>query len=178
MSWLTGEKTKMRAIEPTDLDLMYKWENNSDFWHVSDTLTPYSKFILKEFIENAPKNLFEARQIRLIIDKTDGGSKEPIGAMDLFDYDPYHNRANIGIYIDSSIQGKGYGSDALKTMMNYTFNYLHLKQLFCHIGADNEGSLNFFKKAGFTECGLIKSWLRGIDGYVDSYLMQAINEKI
>lgn len=178
MSWLTGINTKLRAIEPSDLDLMYKWENNSDFWHVSDTLTPYSKYILKEFIENAPKNLYEARQLRLLIDKTDGEEKTPVGALDLFDYDPYHNRANLGIYIDPLYQGGGYGLDAMKVIVNYAFNYLHLRQIFCHVGADNPNSYAFFKKAGFSECGLIKDWLRGVDGYVDSYLLQIINPKV
>ena len=42
---------RLRALEPEDLECLYKWENDMDLWEVSDTLTPFSLFTLKKYIE-------------------------------------------------------------------------------------------------------------------------------
>ena len=47
MDWLKGKHVKLRAVEPEDLKNLYKWENDSTLWNVSDTITPFSKYILK-----------------------------------------------------------------------------------------------------------------------------------
>jgi diamine N-acetyltransferase len=178
MNWLKGKRINLRALEPSDIDSLYKWENNSELWHVSDTLTPYSKYVLREYIKSAPKDIYENRQLRLIIDVDDDGKVVSVGAIDLFDYDPYHNRAAIGIFIDKAYQRAGYGSEALQVIKNYAFSYLHLKMLFCHIGADNPASVAFFKNAGFEVCGQIKEWLKGVNGYIDSLVLQCINPDV
>ena len=176
MNWLKGNKICLRALEPTDLEYLYKWENNSELWHVSDTVTPFSKYVLKEYIENAPKDIYENRQLRLIIEYPNNETTHAIGAIDLFDYDPYHNRAAVGIFIDPEFQRKGLGADALEAIKNYAFNYLHLNMLFCHVGSDNEKSKDFFLNGGFTVCGEIEGWLKGPNGYINSYFMQCLNQ--
>ena len=40
---LKGEQVYLRALEPTDLDFLYKLENDTSVWEVSGTLKPYSK---------------------------------------------------------------------------------------------------------------------------------------
>jgi diamine N-acetyltransferase len=175
MNWLKGKKVALRALEPHDLENLYKWENCTEIWHVSDTIAPYSRYILQEYIEKAPKDIYENRQLRLIAETVDGDAAVAVGMVDLYDFDPYHNRAALGIYVDSSYQRSGLGCDVVEVIANYAFNYLHLKMLYCYIGADNERSIQFFKKCGFEVCGVIKDWLRGVNGYVDGYFLQLIN---
>lgn len=178
MDWLNGEKVRLRALEPSDLENLYKWENNSELWHVSDAVAPYSRYILKEYIQNAPKDIYENKQLRLIIEQNLKGQNEAVGAVDLFDYDPFHNRAALGIFIDANHQREGIGSDTIKVIKNYAFNYLQLNMLFCHIGEDNPASISFFKKNGFVISGQLKNWLKGLDGYIDSYVLQCLNPKV
>ena len=45
---INDENILIRALEPEDLEYLYKWENNMDLWDVSDTLTPFSHFALKK----------------------------------------------------------------------------------------------------------------------------------
>ncbi|MFB6320778.1 GNAT family N-acetyltransferase [Saccharicrinis sp. FJH54] len=178
MDWLKGNRIKLRALEPSDIDNLYKWENDSELWHVSDTVTPYSRYLLKEYIESAPKDIYENRQLRLVIDADIDGETCSVGAIDLFEYDPYHNRAAIGIFIDKKYQHQGLGLEAMEVIKNYSFSYLHLKLLYCHVGADNPASVAFFKKAGFQVCGQLNQWLKGANGYVDSYVLQCINPDV
>ena len=82
------EKIKLRALEPEDLELLYEWENNNSYWVFSNTVTPFSKYTLKRYLENSHKNIFETGQLRLMIELA--SDKKTIGTIDLFDFDPFH----------------------------------------------------------------------------------------
>jgi len=154
--------------------LLYQWENNIDYWLISNTIKPFSKYILKKYIENSHKTIFETGQLRLMIDIKENG--KTIGTIDLFDFDPFHKRAGVGILIaDESSRRKGYASMALKCLINYCFNTLQLHQLYCGILASNCESMELFKKLGFTETGVKKDWIKTPDGYIDEHIFQLIN---
>ena len=84
---MQDENILIRALEPEDLEYLYKWENDMDLWDVSDTLTPFSHFTLKKYIENAHVDIYTSKQLRLMITRVD--TQEPIGLIDLYDFDPY-----------------------------------------------------------------------------------------
>ncbi|MCK5028700.1 MAG: GNAT family N-acetyltransferase [Bacteroidales bacterium] len=173
MDILKGETTKLRAIEPYDLDIIHKWENDNSIWHLSNTITPFSKNIIKQFIDNSHLDIFQSKQLRLMIEKNNG---EVIGTIDLFDYDPLHKRAGIGILIaEKENRGKGYASDALDVLIKYCFSVLQLHQLFCNITDDNSESINLFTKKGFQLIGTKKDWLLFSDGTKNEYMYQLIN---
>ncbi len=65
---MTYKDIRLRALEPEDLELLYEWENNRSYWAVSNTITPYSKYTLKRFLENSHKTIYETGQIRLMIE--------------------------------------------------------------------------------------------------------------
>jgi len=168
----------LRALEPADIDALYRWENDPEIWHVSNTCTPYSKYILEKYIENSHLDIYQVRQLRLMIDIVENGDKQPrsIGTVDLFDFDPYHNRAGIGILIgDKSDRKKGLAFKALNKFLEYSFRTLQLHQLYCNITQGNSDSLKLFKKCGFTISGRKKEWIKTPARYVDEYLLQLIN---
>lgn len=163
----------LRAVEPEDLELFYKWENNEDFWMVSNTITPFSRYTLKRYIENSHKTIFEIGQLRLMIDIRQTG--ESIGTVDLFDFDPYHSRAGVGILIAvREHRRKGYATMALTALIAYCFNTLKLHQLYCNIPESNLASLNLFTSQGFRVAGLKKDWIRSGDSYSGEYFLQLI----
>jgi len=163
---------KLRPLEPEDLELLYQWENDSRLWPVSNTLAPFSRFILKQYIEESHRDIYETRQLRLVItDENDA----PVGAIDLFDFDPFHQRAGVGILIYAETdRQKGYAADALGLMCHYARETLGLHQLYANIGANNPGSVRLFEKSGFRPAGTKKDWLKTVDGYLDEYLYQKI----
>lgn len=177
MDPLTGKNIRLRAIEPADLDIIYEWENDPGNWLISNTITPFSKQVLRKYIENAHIDIHEARQLRLMIDLIDssGSMKEIIGTVDLFDFDPVHHRAGIGILIaNQENRMKGYASESLAVLIQYAFETLQLHQLYCNISWDNQASLNLFRKIGFIEIGVKKDWLRENNRWQDVYLFQLI----
>jgi diamine N-acetyltransferase len=167
---LTYGKIKLRPIEPDDIELLYQWENNMEIWNVSNTKTPFSKYILAEYLKESAKDIYETKQLRLIIQNEDS---VPVGAVDLFDFDPYHMRAGIGILIHSAEnRNHGYGSDALNVIFRYAVEVLGLKQLYANIALKNQVSIHLFEKAGFTQSGIKKNWLKTTTGWEDEILMQ------
>jgi diamine N-acetyltransferase len=169
------EKITLRALEPEDLELLYEWENNNSYWVISNTVTPFSKFTLKRYLKHSHKNIYETGQLRLMIELIE--EKKTIGAIDLFDFDPFHKRAGIGILIaDETQRRKGYASMALKCLIQYSFTTLQLHQLYCNILANNTESIDLFEKLGFVRIGIKKEWVQTADGYLDEYMFQLIKK--
>jgi diamine N-acetyltransferase len=167
------DKIKLRALEPEDLELLYEWENNVSFWTISNTITPFSKFTLKRYLEHSHKNIYETGQFRLMIELIP--EKITIGTIDIFDFDSFHERAGLGILIaNEDYRRKGYASMALKCLVDYCFKTLQLHQLYCNILSNNGESMELFKKHGFIQTGIKKDWIKTSDGYLDEYMLQLI----
>ena len=168
---LEGENIKLRALEPEDLDLFYQWENDSTIWKISQTYTPFSKHILSRYLENAHQDIFTAKQLRLMIEK-DGVS---IGTIELFDFEPIHMRAGLGIWIvQESDRRKGYDKEALRLMIEYAFFKLQLNQLYCNISASNQPSINLFSSLDFMLIGAKKKWNKSPNGWEDELMFQLL----
>lgn len=168
----------LRAPEPSDIDVLYRWENDPEIWHISNVYSPFSKYILEKYLENAHLDIYQVKQLRLMIDVKENGASDgrPVGTIDLFDFDPYHNRAGVGILIgEKSDRRKGYAFTALQKFIDYSFNTLLLHQLYCNITEGNTDSLKLFKKCGFTVSGHKTDWIKTPGRYLDEYLLQLIN---
>lgn len=167
---LTYGKISLRALEPGDIDLLYQWENDIEIWEISNTKAPFSRHILAQYLIEAAKDIYETKQLRLIIQNE---NLEPVGAIDLFDFEPYHLRAGVGILIhNKNERKKGYASDALEALSKYTYEVLGLRQLYANITSDNEISIKLFEKSGFKKVGIKKSWIKTVSGWKDEVLFQ------
>jgi diamine N-acetyltransferase len=173
MAQLENDRIRLRALEPEDLDELYKWENDLDIWRHGSTLAPYSKFELRDYlIRSTQQDIFQSRQLRLmIVEQTSGIS---IGTVDLYDFDPMNRRAGLGVLLDANYRRLGFGFQALQLMQIYAFRFLSLKQLYAYVPSSNLPSYKLFLKSGYRECGLLQSWVKTADGFADVYLMQLV----
>ncbi|MBC8464070.1 MAG: GNAT family N-acetyltransferase [Bacteroidetes bacterium] len=168
---LKGENIRLRALEPNDIETLYQWENDTTIWKVSQTMAPFSKHILTQYLANAHQDIFTAKQLRLIIEK----EGEAIGTIELFDYDPMHQRAGVGIWIANvSEREKGYAKEALQLMISYSFKHLKIHQLYCNISSSNKASVNLFSGLDFMLVGVKKQWNKTADGWEDELLFQLL----
>lgn len=173
MQTLKGQNVYLRALEPEDLEFVYALENDLSVWEISQTQTPYSKFLIHQYLENAQQDIYQAKQLRLAICKND--SFEAIGLIDLFDFDPKNHRAGIGIIIQQSgDRNQGYGSQALELLLNYAFENLELHQLFANIATSNEASIKLFTTFGFQLVGVKKDWSFSQGNFTDEAMYQLI----
>ena len=171
MATLHGKNSNLRALEPEDLDFLFSTENIESFWEISGTQTPYSKYILQKYIENSHQDIYEAKQYRFVICNT---QNIPVGMIDLFDFNPQHQRVGVGILILPEYQGEGFGSEALEMIIDYAFTYLNVHQIFANITADNKSSITLFEKFNFKKIGIKKDWIFADTNYKDEILYQLI----
>ena len=173
MITLQSRNIYLRALEPEDLSFIYEIENNENIWEVSNTQTPYSQYLIKQYLDNAHQDIYEAKQLRLVICLKN--NFKAVGLIDLFDYDPRNNRAGVGIIINHETnRNQGVGSQALELLINYSFIKLNLNQLFANINPENLASVALFTNFGFQKVGTKKQWnlINGI--YQNEDLFQLI----
>jgi diamine N-acetyltransferase len=163
---------RLRALEPSDLEVLYIWENDPDVWRVSGTLSPISRERLAHFIEEQSYDIYATRQMRLVIECNKDGVA--VGAVDLFEFDPQNRRAGIGIIVAPPYRRQGFAADALLCIERYAREVLHLHQLWCSVTADNEASLALFNAAGYMACGCRKEWILTSQGAIDEVMMQKL----
>ncbi|MBC7412209.1 MAG: GNAT family N-acetyltransferase [Bacteroidia bacterium] len=169
---MRGKTTLLRPIEPADIALLYAWENDVNNWQVSGTLAPYSKDILQNYLQNSAYDIHTTKQIRFIISTT---NNSPIGMLDLFNYDPLHQRAGIGILIgNTDYRKQGYATDALQTLIVYSKNTLMLHQLYATIGTQNTASIRLFEALNFKQAGIKKEWIKTPQGFDDEAMYQLL----
>ena len=167
----TKHNIRLRALEPSDLELLYLWENDPEVWRVSGTLSPISRERLARFIEEQNYDLYATRQMRLIIE-AEGAI---VGSIDIFDFDPQHRRFGIGILIyQESDRRKGYAKEAIETIVEYGRNTLNLKQIWANIAADNIASIALFESCGFSKCAHRKEWINRGGEFIDEVEYQLI----
>ena len=172
MNALENSLIKLRSLEPNDLDFLYRTENNIELWEVSNTLKPFSKYTLQKYIESAHIDIYTTKQVRFIIEANN--EKKIVGLIDLFDYEPIHMRAGIGISIIKNEQRKKYAENALQILIPYCFDILRLNQIYCDISIDNFASIKLFEKSGFKHTGTKKQWLNTEKGFKDVLFYQLI----
>ncbi len=171
---LKGERIYLRAIEPDDLQFLYELENDTSIWEISGTTTPYSKHVLQMYLDNAHRDIYDVKQLRLCICNLEG---KVVGLIDLFDFDPKNNRAGLGIVIkDLNSRNQGIGNESIKILMDYVFFTLNLHQIFANVAEDNEASIHLFEKLGFEKVGVKKDWILVNGSYKNEILFQKIKK--
>lgn len=145
---------RLRKIEPSDLPFLYQWENDATSWADSDTHNPLSRHDLHQYIENNTGDIYRDGQLRLMIEQ--GG--QTLGCIDLFDFDARNRKAAIGMYIAQEARGKGVGSEAVKQLLDYAFDFLHLRMVYAIISVNNQACSHIYEQLGFAPSSPLKDW--------------------
>ncbi|MFR9503533.1 MAG: GNAT family N-acetyltransferase [Rikenellaceae bacterium] len=174
MTNIKGDRVVLRAVEPSDVNWLYSWENDVDVWPVSGTLSPFSHHTLSQFIEAQREDIYSSRQLRLMISTLDESSV--VGVVDLFEFDPHNLRAGVGIMIAPAFRRLGYAADALLSLERYASNFLRVHQLWCNVEEDNKASLALFTSLGYVSIGVKRDWNISPEGYKSEVIFQKIIE--
>ena len=169
--WLLGENLRLRAPEPEDLELLYKMENDTALWSVGNSTLPYSRYTLRNYIEQTSNDLYAERQARFVIELRDGSTA---GMIDIADYSPFDARAEVCIGLLGEYRGAGIALEALKLLCDYAFGFLNLHQLYAYVPKKHEKSKKLFEKAKFAETAILKEWKRDGDNFIDISFYQRL----
>lgn len=160
---------RLRAMEPEDLDLLYRMENDRMLWGVGNTNVPYSRYALHDYIANASSDIYADGQVRFMVERADG---ETVGIADIVNFNPTHRRAEVGIVIKRSFRRQGLARATMRLLMDYALTVLHLRQLYAIASEENVASLALFGSMGFERKLLLEDWLYDGRKYHNAVLMQ------
>ncbi|MDR1951039.1 MAG: GNAT family N-acetyltransferase [Bacteroidales bacterium] len=176
---MKNEKIILKALEPLDVQTLLKWENNKEIWNISETVEPLSKYKLDTYIKQTLTfDVFGLRQlrlmIRLVID-ADLDITEPIGTIDLFEFDPIHKHGGIGIMLLKEYQGQGIGKIVLDQFLPYVFEKVQLHSVYANVSETNINSIKLFENYGFSKVAEYKEFLYENNQFVSQLTFQYIN---
>ena len=171
MNTLKGKNIFLRALESEDINYLFSIENNEKYWSISDSQIPFSRYLLNRYLKNSNMDIYEAKQLRLVITNF---QTITIGLIALFDIDFKNNRAGVAIIINEKMRSKGFAKEALELLIQYSKTHLSLHQLYCNILEDNSHSINLFKSVEFKQVGLKKDWIKFDGKYKNELLLQLI----
>ena len=165
------DKISLRALEPSDVELLLRIENDDRYWKYANRTEPYSRNLLQKYIEQQKQDIFEVRQKRFAISLE---TIDILGFIDIFDFEPIHRRAGIGIFILEKYRGIGIGKKSVTLIGEYAKKNLNLNCIYANIAKENISSINLFESCGFKKIGLKREWNFYENSFHGEYLYQRI----
>ena len=170
---LENNRIRLRAPEPEDLEVLYEWENDTDLWMLGAAVAPYSRYTLKQYLIESRHDIYADKQLRLMVELKQ--ERKTIGTVDLYDFDPFHRRAGVGILIGRQHRKQGLGLQTLELLETYAFDFLNLHQLYAWVPVKNSASIGLFQKAGYLTVGRMSDWISTGHTFETVHFFQKIN---
>ncbi len=161
----SSSRIRLRAMEPSDVDLLYQWENDTTLWQYGNTRGYVSRHDLEMFIEHSDLDLYTTRQLRLMV--CDQQTGLTVGCVDIYDYDPYHHHAYIAVLIGKQHQRLGYATVAVNTVANLCFVFWNMHCLCATTTAQNVPAQRLLARCGFLYVGSRPGWVMTDGRFVD-----------
>lgn len=168
-SELVGRKVTLRPGLDSDIYYLIKWYNDSELNRLAGWSS--SKVTQDKLRYNIAKS-FGYDPMNLMIDNEEG---TPIGTIQLYDFNEQDKNCKLGIRIgDRDYWSKGYGEDAVKTLLEYAFFTIDIFRVTLKVYEYNERAVNCYLKCGFCCEGRTRQSAY-IDGkYYDEIIMGAL----
>ncbi len=170
---MQNDVVKIRALEPTDLRILYRWENDMSIWDVGNVVNPLSQAVLQAYIRSSHNNLYQDMQLRMMVDNLEG---KTVGCVDLYDFEPRTLKAGVSLLIDKAFRGKGYAYQTMLLLEHYAFDFLHMHQLYAYIPVSNKACISLFEKLDYKQSTVIKDWVLRGRSYDDVIVFQHIKD--
>jgi len=165
------KKIRLRALEIEDIDFLYSLENDRENWNYSNRVEYYSRALLEDFIEKQRLDIYQTRQKRFVITSQEVRN---YGFVDLYDFEPKHKRAGVGITILKEFRSKGIGSASLLLLEKYAIQILDLHQIYANVAMENLPSIRLFERAKYKKIAIKKDWNYYGGKFHDEILYQKI----
>ncbi|UCM90917.1 GNAT family N-acetyltransferase [Streptomyces marincola] len=172
---LTGQRVRLRAMEPADAESLWRWNSDPDVIRWLDTEHPESLAHTLHRAAERERNSYE--QILLMIETLAEGRL--IGVVCLRDARPEHGRAELDVYLgEKEFWGRGHGTDAVRVICRYGFDQMRLHSVALWVAAGNTRAIRAFEKVGFVQDGRHREAFRRDGAWHDLVLMSLLEHEI
>ncbi len=159
---LVGEKVVLRGLELRDAKELHKYVNDWEVRQYLNMFYPISEVEEEEFVKSSWEKRKSGTDFIFAIDDRESG--QLIGTIGLHRIDWKNRNAELGIAIwKKDYWGKGYGADAIKTLLKYAFHELNLHKIYLRVYDFNKRAMRCYEKVGFKKEGILREafWRNG-----------------
>ena len=151
---IEGKLVNLRAREMSDVDLMARWINDREVTRFMGGGYPWSSLAEEAFVRAQTTTPMAFTDLRFAIETKDGVH---IGGCGLHRASPENRGAELGIMIgEKAYWSKGYGSDAVATVVRFAFEEMNLHRVELHVYDFNLRGQAAYRKCGFIEEGRMR----------------------
>jgi RimJ/RimL family protein N-acetyltransferase len=169
---IRGKKTHLRALQHDDLPRCVSWFNDPEVRHFLTFRYPLSMAEEEKWWANLHKR---ENDYIFAIEAEDG---KHIGNVGLHGVERENRRAMLGIAIgEKTYWGRGYGTDAIQTLLGWAFGYLNLNRVYLTVYAYNERAIRCYEKCGFRHEGVMRQALYSDGQYFDEGMMGILRDE-
>ncbi|ADL52386.1 GNAT family N-acetyltransferase [Clostridium cellulovorans] len=170
-----GEKIRLRAYEKEDAELAHKYFTTPETRKNIDIGIPYPISLREEekWLETAVR---DGECYTFAIETLE--DSKYIGGCGINNIDRKNSVATVGISIgDEEYKGKGYGTDAMKTLVNFIFNEVNVNKVKLNVFSFNERAIKSYEKVGFKKEGVLRQEIYRFGKYYDVIVMGILKEE-
>lgn len=170
---VVGSTVRLRPVSERDLLHFLRWFNDPDVIEYLDLTLPLTEVAEREWLDS----LEERSDIRVfVIERL--RDRVPIGTIGLNTIDPRHRHALLGLTVGEKLEwGKGFGTDAVRALLAFSFGALGLHKVSLHVHADHVPAIRVYEKCGFRREGFLRREKLRRGEYVDELVMAILEEE-
>jgi len=173
---IVGEKVRLRAVERDDLPRYVEWFSDPEVRRHLLVYLPFSLAQEERWFEGLLERLERQEDVLLAIEAADGVH---IGNVGLHRIDWKNRSAELGIVIgDKAYWNQGYGTDAIRTLVDLAFREMNLHRVFLRVDADNARGIRCYHKAGFQQEGILRDAAFREGVYHDQVIMSVLQPDV
>jgi len=163
---LKGKNVNLRVREKEDLPMFMEWMNDPEVMGEYQPFIQYSREEMEKMLDGGP-----LERKTFMIEKKDGSKIGYTG------YTRFGPNFEIGYTIIPNERGKGYGTEAIKIIVDYLFLSKETCRIQAHTDVRNVASLKTLEKAGFKKEGILRKYGFMKGEWADAYSYSIIREE-
>lgn len=163
-----GKKIRLRAYKKEDMDKAYRLVNDPEVRILLNPGIPYP--LKREEEDKFYENLSSSKDTySFAIERIH--DQKYIGGCGVNEVDWKNSNCCVGIFLGKPYWSSGYGTEAMKILVNFIFKEMNLNRIYLNVYSFNNRAITSYKKAGFKIEGRLREHIFRFGSYHDEIIM-------
>lgn len=173
---IIGERVRLRGIERQDIAQFVTWLNDREVTENLLLNLPVSRAEEEGWFERMLQRPMEEHPKAIEVKTADGWVF--VGNIGFHDLDWVHRTVEVGLFIgEKKYWNQGFGSEAMRLMLEHGFNDLNLNRIYLHVYDTNPRGMRAYEKAGYKKEGVLRQAVFKNGRYHDVIVMSVLRDE-